>query len=143
MERALAIIHYTLAALVMLLGIIVILVTTAKGAEVPRATPGKRALVVMSVATLGSNVADAEMTEWKLHSNRHFWEHDPLYGRRPGQARILTGESAGALVAVGLAWDLWRHGHRRLAFVPLVMTTGASLYWVQHNARWRVREVER
>jgi len=89
------------------------------------------------VAAVASNIVDAEVTSWKLRSTPHFTEHDPLYGRRPAHAVILAWEIGGAAAAVLVSYELRKHGHAKLALVPLALTTGSSAFWVQHNARWR------
>jgi hypothetical protein len=109
----------------------------AHGAEGKPSPPLKRAFVFLSVAAVASNIADAEVTSWKLRSTPHFTEHDPLYGRHPSRGVILGWEGGGAAAAILLSREMRKRGHPKLALVPLALTAGSSVFWVQHNARWR------
>jgi hypothetical protein len=109
----------------------------ARGGDFPSGPAHRRAFVALSVATFAGNIADVEVTAWKLRRDPYFCEHNPLYGKYPSQARLLAFEISGATVAVLLARELRRHGHARLALAPLAMTTASSAFWVQHNLRWK------
>ena len=128
---------FILLGFILLVLYMVVGVLSAHGMEAKPAGSLKRAFVVLSVAAVASNIADAEITSWKLRSEPHFTEHNPLYGRHPSRGVILGWEGGGAAAAVLVSYELRKHGHAKLALVPLALTTGSSIFWVQHNIHWR------
>ncbi len=112
-------------------------VLSAHGVEAKPADSLKRVFVVLSVATVAGNIADAEVTAYELRTVPRWTEHNPLYGPHPSRAALWGWECTGAAAAILLSYELRKHGHVKLALVPLALTTGSSLFCVQHDARWK------
>jgi hypothetical protein len=123
-----------LFGLILLFVLLVLSLASARGASLP--FPSRRVFVGLAIATVAGNIADAELTAYKLRTTPDFIEHDPLYGRRPSRAALWGWECAGATAAILVAYEMRRHHHVRLAMMPLTLTIGSSVFWVQHNARW-------